>query len=71
MTTPASYTPGAGEHFQAGTTPTPETGHVNPAPSGLDYEGIQRISGTYQPGSFGKLEDELSGGADAYQSGEE
>lgn len=67
----ASYTPGAGENFASGTTPTPVTGHANPAPSGMDYAGIDRLSGSYQPGQMGTFEDELSGGSDDYQSGEE
>lgn len=39
--------------------------------TGLDYAGTQRISGTYQPGSMGRFEDELSGGSDDAESGEE
>lgn len=70
MTTPWHST-GAGDEFAAGSTPTPLTGHTNPSSSGLDYEGIQRISGSYQPGSMGQLSDEFSGGSDDYSSGEE
>lgn len=39
--------------------------------AGLDYAGVQRMAGSYAPGSMGQLSDELSGGADSYSSGEE
>jgi len=39
--------------------------------AGLDYAGVQRLAGSYAPGSMGQFSDELSGGADSYSSGEE
>jgi hypothetical protein len=36
-----------------------------------DYAGIQRVAGTYAPGSMGRLTDELSAGSDDYTSNEE
>ena len=57
--------------FGTGTTPTPVTSRVNPAPSGLAYEGVQRLSGGYQPGTMGRLDDEFSAVSDDVPGGEE
>jgi hypothetical protein len=70
MTTPRHSTT-SGAEFATGTTPSPVTGHLNPSPSGLDYAGIQRLAGSYTPGSMGRLSDESDGGSDDYSSGEE
>jgi hypothetical protein len=41
------------------------------ASSGVNFAGMQRLNNSYQAGSMGKFQDELDGGADTYESGEE
>ena len=41
------------------------------ASSGIDFEGMQRLNNSYEPGSMGKFSDELSGGSDDITTGEE
>jgi hypothetical protein len=67
---PAWSTNNTSAEFGTGTTPTPVT-RANPAPSGLTYEGAQRLSGGYAPGTMGRLGDELSAGSDDAPGGEE
>lgn len=38
---------------------------------GPGFEAVQRLTGTSQPGGLGRFEDELSGGSDNYNAGEE
>ena len=50
---------------------TPRAVLASATGTGLDYAGTQRLAGSYSPGSMGRFSDELSGGSDDYQSGEE
>lgn len=63
------------ENFASGTVPTPVSGHANVAPvapvapvaTGQDdgaYEDYQRDQGSYTPGTYPRLEDQLGQGSD-------
>ena len=57
--------------FGAGSTPLTNPGRANATPSGLTYEGVQRLSGGFAPGTMGRFSDELSAGSDDVPDGEE
>ena len=50
---------------------TPRAVLASATGAGLDYAGVQRVAGSYAPGSMGRFSDELSGGSDDFSSGEE
>ena len=62
---------GLGQTSQHWAAMTPYGVLASATGAGLDYAGVQRMAGSYAPGSMGQLSDELSGGADSYSSGEE
>lgn len=62
---------GLGQTSQHWAAMTPHGVLASATGAALDYAGVQRMAGTYEPGSMGQLSDELSGGADSYSSGEE
>ena len=67
--------PGLDETAQNQAALTPRSvlnGTPGAVSSGIDFEGMQRLSGNPgSPGAFGKFQDELSGCADGSQIAEE